>query len=135
MQKVKIEMKNSRINEEPIEVVYWGVHESGDGMDKLTYEESSLTGMEGVHTCIEVSDNQIRLIRTGNIKSTMVFKENYTDRFVYSMEVGSMSMVLETEKVHITKGNNRMDIYIRYKLEIGGDPFERNEMTISVHMN
>ena len=132
MQRVKIEVKNSRINEEPIEVVYWGYLEIGDGMDRLSYDESALTGMEGVHTQIEVGDNEIILIRSGNIESTMVFRENHKDRFVYNMEVGSMSMVLETEKVKILKERNRMQIYIRYKLEIAGDPFERNEMTIHV---
>ena len=132
MKRVKIEVKNSRGSEEPIEVVYWGYHEMAGGVDKLSYDESALTGMEGVHTQIEVSDKEITLVRTGSIQATMVFRENHRDRFVYKMDVGSMSMVLETEKVSILKEGRRMRIYIRYKLEIAGNPFEQNEMTIHV---
>ena len=43
-----------------------------------------------------------------------------------------MSMVLETDKVSIWREDRQMRIYIRYKLEIAGDPFEQNEMTIHV---
>lgn len=132
VKKVKIEVKNSRANEEPIEVVYWGYHEKAGGVDRLSYDESALTGMGGVHTQIEVGDKEITLVRSGNIQATMVFRENHRDRFVYKMEVGSMSMVLETEEVSISKEGRRMLIYIRYKLEIAGDPFEQNEMTIHV---
>ncbi|WP_294099007.1 DUF1934 domain-containing protein [Proteiniclasticum sp.] len=132
MKRVKIEVKNSRVNEDPIEVVYWGYREMTEGVDRLSYDESALTGMEGVHTQIEVSGEEITLVRTGNIQATMVFRENHRDRFVYKMEVGSMSMVLETDKVSIWREDRQMRIYIRYKLEIAGDPFEQNEMTIHV---
>lgn len=132
MKRVKIEVKNSRVNEDPIEVVYWGYREMTEGVDKLTYDESALTGMEGVHTQIEVSGEEIKLVRTGNIQATMVFRENHRDGFVYKMEVGSMSMVLETDKVSIWREDRQMRIYIRYKLEIAGDAFEQNEMTIHV---
>ena len=132
MKRVIIEVKNSRVNEDPIEVVYWGYREMTEGVDRLSYDESALTGMEGVHTQIEVSGEEITLVRTGNIQATMVFRENHRDRFVYKMEVGSMSMVLETDKVSIWREDRQMRIYIRYKLEIAGDPFEQNEMTIHV---
>ncbi|HBW14190.1 MAG TPA: hypothetical protein DEF30_10275 [Proteiniclasticum sp.] len=132
VKRVKIEVKNSRVNEDPIEVVYWGYREMTEGVDRLSYDESALTGMEGVHTQIEVSGEEITLVRTGNIQATMVFRENHRDRFVYKMEVGSMSMVLETDKVSIWREDRQMRIYIRYKLEIAGDPFEQNEMTIHV---
>ena len=132
MKRVKIEVKNSRVNEDPIEVVYWGYREMIEGVDRLSYDESALTGMEGVHTQIEVSGEEITLVRTGNIQATMVFRENHRDRFVYKMEVGSMSMVLETDKVSIWREDRQMRIYIRYKLEIAGDPFEQNDMTIHV---
>lgn len=132
MKRVKIEVKNSRVNEDPIEVVYWGYREMTEGVDRLSYDESALTGMEGVHTQIEVSGEEITLVRTGNIQATMVFRENHRDRFVYKMEVGSMSMVLVTDKVSIWREDRQMRIYIRYKLEIAGDPFEQNEMTIHV---
>ncbi|SFN41337.1 DUF1934 domain-containing protein [Proteiniclasticum ruminis] len=132
MKRVKIEVKNSRVNEDPIEVVYWGYREMTEGVDRLSYDESALTGMEGVHTQIKVSGEEITLVRTGNIQATMVFRENHRDRLVYKMEVGSMSMVLDTEKVSVWREGRQMRIYIRYKLEIAGDSFEQNEMTIHV---
>lgn len=132
MHKVKIEVRNSRIDEEPIEVVYIGIREDIENGARITYEESVLTGMEGVHTRLDIGEKEIVLVRTGTIQSRMVFRENYRDSFLYHMEVGSMSMVLETEKIKIVEEPGRMDVYIRYKLEIAGESFERNEMSIRV---
>lgn len=135
MKKVKIEVRSNKFNEEPIEVIYLGKLEEREGKTLISYEESILTGMEGVFTELSINDDHLEINRTGNIESKMVFKERYKDVFVYKMLVGSMSMAIETDQLLVGKKEDAIDIYIRYRLEIAGDPGDRNEMFIRITKN
>jgi uncharacterized beta-barrel protein YwiB (DUF1934 family) len=135
MEKVKIEVKNNRQNEDPIEVVYLGSLTEREKETHIAYDESVLTGMEGVKTVLIINDSHLEIIRTGNIRSKMIFKEKYRDNFVYRMNEGAMSMSLETDELSVGRQENQIDIYIRYRLEIAGDQADRNEMRIRITRN
>ncbi|MBO1263932.1 DUF1934 domain-containing protein [Proteiniclasticum sp. SCR006] len=135
MEKVKIEVKNNRQNEDPIEVVYLGSLMEKEKETHIAYNESVLTGMEGVKTVLIINDNHLEIIRTGNIRSKMIFKEKYRDNFVYRMNEGAMSMALETDELSVGRQGKQIDIYIRYRLEIAGDQADRNEMRIRITRN
>ncbi|NCC80210.1 MAG: DUF1934 domain-containing protein [Clostridia bacterium] len=135
MEKVKIEVKNNRQNEDPIEVVYLGSLMEREKETHIAYDESVLTGMEGVKTVLIINDSHLEIIRTGNIRSKMIFKEKYRDNFVYRMNEGAMSMSLETDELSVGRQENQIDIYIRYRLEIAGDQADRNEMRIRITRN
>lgn len=132
MQNVKIEVLNKKIQEEPIEVVYMGNLEEKDGYTSVTYEESALTGMEGVFTKLHIDQEEMVLFRTGNIESKMIFRKDHKDVFVYKMEVGSMSMAVETKEYSIQEEEGTTHVYIRYRLDIAGDVGEENEMNIHI---
>jgi uncharacterized beta-barrel protein YwiB (DUF1934 family) len=132
---VKIEVKNNRQNEDPIEVVYLGSLMEREKETHIAYDESVLTGMEGVKTVLIINDSHLEIIRTGNIRSKMIFKEKYRDNFVYRMNEGAMSMSLETDELSVGRQENQIDIYIRYRLEIAGDQADRNEMRIRITRN
>lgn len=135
MEKVKIEVKNNRQNEDPIEVVYLGSLMEREKETHIAYDESVLTGMEGVKTVLIINDSHLEIIRTGNIRSKMIFKEKYRDNFVYRMNEGAMSMSLETDELNVGRQEKQIDIYIRYRLEIAGDQADRNEMRIRIIRN
>lgn len=135
MEKVKIEMRNNRQDEDPIEVIYLGHLTESEKETHVAYDESVLTGMEGVKTVLIINENHLEIIRTGNIRSRMIFKEKYRDNFVYKMNEGAMSMSLETEELTVGCGEDQIDIYVRYRLEIAGDPGDGNEMTIKITRN
>ena len=59
-----------------IELVTEGILErTADGWT-LTYEESDLTGLQGVTTTFQVTPGVITLNREGPLNSQMVFREN-----------------------------------------------------------
>ena len=57
-----------------IELVTEGTLEYRDGGWDIRYEESALTGLEGVTTVFRVERDQILLDRTGKLRSRAVFK-------------------------------------------------------------
>ncbi|NLB20416.1 MAG: DUF1934 domain-containing protein [Clostridium sp.] len=132
MKKVKIEMINHKHEEEPIEVVYIGEIDKQGKKCRVSYDESVLTGMEGVTTEIFIEDEQVEIIRKGNIESRMLFKENYKDVFLYHMEVGTMTMSLQTDKLDVIQTSEGFEISMKYSLLISGDQKDQNEMQINI---
>jgi uncharacterized beta-barrel protein YwiB (DUF1934 family) len=132
MKKVKIEMINHKHEEEPIEVIYIGEIDKQGKKCRVSYDESVLTGMEGVTTEIFIEDEQVEIIRKGNIESRMLFKENYKDVFLYHMEVGTMTMSLQTDKLDVIQTSEGFEISMKYSLLISGDQKDQNEMQINI---
>lgn len=132
MEKVIIEMINHKPEEEPIEVIYMGELDRTGNIARVAYEESILTGMEGVTTEILIKPEQVEIIRRGNVESRMIFKEDYKDVFLYQMEVGTMTMALHTEKLNVNKTEDGFEISMKYSLLLTGDEKDKNQMQINI---
>lgn len=112
--------KQSYAGQEPdvIELVTEGVLEKhGDGWD-LSYEETALTGMEGVTTTFTVAPDKIVLTRTGKLNSQMVFQEGIPHDSLYQMDFGAL--MLSVTALHI---DSKIDmeggkIDLTYKIDI-----------------
>ena len=80
---------------EVIELVTEGtmVYRSG-GWD-ISYEESALTGLEGVTTTFRVEPGKVVLTRTGALQSQMVFEEGGPHDTLYQMAFGTLMMTVK----------------------------------------
>ena len=80
------------MDQEPnvIELVTAGTMEFRDDGWDISYEESDLTGLEGVSTTFRVEPQQIILTRTGKLNSQMVFRQGQTHESLYQMEFGAL---------------------------------------------
>ena len=84
---------------ETIELVTEGTLERvGDGWE-IRYEESSLTGMEGVTTIFRVQPDQITLLRTGRLHSQMEFRLGVLHESLYQMEFGTLMITVCATKM------------------------------------
>ena len=75
---------------EVIELMTEGTMEFVNGGWDITYEESELTGLEGVTTTFRVEPGKVTLTRTGNLKSQMIFQEGVPHDSLYQMPFGAM---------------------------------------------
>lgn len=73
-----------------IELVTEGTLKKASAGWELTYEESSLTGLEGVRTTFLLEDGCVTLTRTGKLHSQMVFREGISHDSLYQMEFGAL---------------------------------------------
>lgn len=71
---------------------------SNGGWD-ITYEESELTGLEGVTTTFRVEPGTVKLIRTGKLASTMIFQEGVSYDSLYQMEFGALMLTVKATRV------------------------------------
>lgn len=82
-----------------IELVTEGTMEVRDGGWDITYEESALTGLEGVTTTFRVEPGKVSLIRTGKLNSQMVFQEGVSHDSLYRMDFGALMLTVKATRV------------------------------------
>lgn len=82
-----------------IELVTEGTMTFRDGGWDISYEESTLTGMEGVTTTFRVEPGKLVLERTGKLVSTMVFEENVSHDSLYQMEFGALLLTVRAKRI------------------------------------
>ena len=82
---------------EVIELVTEGTMEFRDNGWDIAYEESALTGLEGVTTTFRVEPDQITLTRTGKLNSQMIFRQGQSHDSLYQMEFGALMLTVEAK--------------------------------------
>ena len=103
---------------EIIELVTEGTLEQTPDGWKLAYEESNLTGLEGVNTTFLVKPEEITLIRTGKLNSQMVFREGEAYDSLYQMEFGTLMLTVCATRVDADITTDGGVIDLRYNIGI-----------------
>ena len=93
--------RQSYMEQEPetIELVTEGVLTYRDGGWDIRYEESALTGLEGVTTTFRIDRDGIVLDRTGKLRSQMIFREGVRHDSLYQMEFGALMVSVCAERI------------------------------------
>lgn len=98
---LQIRGRQSYPDQEPevIELTTDGTMTLRDGGWDITYEESALTGLEGVTTTFRVEPGVVTLTRTGALKSRMVFQEGVPHDSLYQMPFGALMLTVQATSV------------------------------------
>ena len=81
---------------EVMELVTEGTMEFTNGGWDISYQESDLTGLQGVTTTFRVEPEKVTLIRTGPLRSTMEFQVGQVHDSLYQMEFGTLMISVTT---------------------------------------
>ena len=84
---------------EVIELVTDGTMEFCNGGWDISYEESALTGLEGVTTTFRVEPGVVTLTRKGALNSQMVFQEGVPHDSLYQMAFGALMLTVKATSV------------------------------------
>ena len=84
---------------EIIELVTNGTMEFRSGGWDITYQESELTGLEGVTTTFRVEPGQVILTRTGKLQSQMIFQEGVAHDSLYQLAFGALLITVKAQSV------------------------------------
>lgn len=84
----------------------------------ITYEESALTGLEGVTTTFRVEPGTVKLVRTGKLVSTMVFQEGVSHDSLYQMPFGALMLTVKATRVYYDLVTDGGTIDLVYNIEI-----------------
>ena len=118
---LSIRGRQSYLDQDPevIELVTEGVLEHRDGGWDLSYEESDLTGLQGVTTTFRIEPGKIVLSRTGKLNSQMVFQEGVTHDSLYQMEFGALMLTVRGKRVwyDLTEEGGTVDLLYGIEIE------------------
>ena len=84
---------------EVIELVTDGTMEFRDEGWDISYQESELTGLEGVKTTFRVEPGRVVLDRTGKLRSQMIFQEGVAHESLYQMPFGALMLTVKATNV------------------------------------
>ena len=85
---------------EVIELVTDGTMEFRNGGWDIAYEETALTGLEGVTTVFRVEPGKVTLSRSGRLNSQMVFQQGVAHESLYQMEFGALMLSVLATSVY-----------------------------------
>lgn len=103
---------------EVIELVTEGSMEFRAGGWDISYEESALTGLEGVTTTFRVEPGKVILTRTGKLQSRMIFEEGVPHDSLYQMAFGALMMTVKATFVFFDIVEDGGTIDLSYNIDI-----------------
>ena len=117
---LSIRGRQTYADQEPdvIELVTEGTMEFRDGGWDISYEESALTGLEGVTTTFRVEPSRVVLTRTGKLQSQMIFEEGIPHDTLYQMAFGTLLMTVKATFVFFDIVEDGGTIDLSYNLDI-----------------
>lgn len=129
---IKVLSEKLNAKEENLEITYKGSLEKKDDCFEIKYGETELTGMEGTETVINIYENYITLIRTGNTINTMHFEKNKDNQSVYSTLYGDFDIHIKCYDIYKNLDENGGKISIDYLLIIQNSNSEETRLTVDV---
>ena len=117
---LSIRGKQTYMDQEPdvIELVTEGTLEYIDGGWNIAYEETELTGLQGVKTLFRVEPDRIILDRTGRLNSQMVFRKNVPHDSLYQMEFGALMITVCAKHIGVQLDQYGGIVDLIYSIEI-----------------
>lgn len=119
---------------EVIELVTEGSLLWENGGWDISYEESDLTGLAGVHTTFRVEPGQVTLQRTGKLQSEMVFREGVPHESLYQMDFGALLITVCAKQIsaEIGSAGGTVDLIYSIEIEQGGAGIVEYHLDIKV---
>lgn len=112
--------RQTYLDQEPdvIELVTEGTMEYHDGGWDIQYQESQLTGLEGVTTTFRIEQDRIILTRAGKLHSQMIFQEGLRHDSLYQMEFGALMVTVCAKRIIVQLGSDGGMVDLVYGIEI-----------------
>ncbi len=102
-----------------IELVTEGTLERLGASDwRIVYEESEITGLQGVITTFDIHPGRVVLTRTGELESEMIFEENVRHESLYRLEFGALMLVVCARKIGVELSEDGGTLEITYGIQI-----------------
>ncbi len=122
MQNVLLTIRGRQLYEdqepEVIELVTEGTLEKLEDGWNISYEESALTGLEGVKTSFVLQPGKITLSRTGRLQSQMEFQVGVLHESLYRMEFGAMLISVCAIDMDYHMSDQGGTVELAYRIEI-----------------
>ncbi len=100
----------------------------------LTYNESEITGLDGMTTLKLAPEKDMLTLSRNGKKSTsyMVFEQDKRHSTHYDTGVGVMNLAVTTKRLDYTLGDKEGEISIKYNLDINDEFVSTNTIDLKI---
>lgn len=131
---VKVRIKTSQYLEngevQTIESFYRGEQIEKNGSIYITFLEYDT--IKDSKTTIKISDEEVLILKSGEVKTRMKFKEGVKFRSTYSTPYGNFDMSIYTYKISKKITNKEIKVNLDYKIKISGLMDANNRIELRV---
>ena len=106
-------------------------HEKGNAQ-YVRYEESSVTGLDGVKTTIKIHDDSIVLLRTGAVNMRHQYVRGEERESVYETPYGDLHMAVNTHELTVDFHEGVGHVHLGYDISVEGEWQFYNQLDIDV---
>ncbi len=118
--------------ESRIELITAGRGYEKNGVRYIVYQESEISGLEGVATMLKLYDKQVVLIRTGSVDYKQEFFPGQKRHSIYITPYGTMQMSVLTKNLQLALNGIAGSVEVSYELEVNGQWQSTNTLSISI---
>lgn len=115
-----------------MELVTEGVMDWEDGVCTLTYLEGDMTGLGSSKTVIVIRDEEVTMMREGDVCTQMVFSQGRRHLSLYHTPYGDMTVGVHARHVLVDMDREGGDLELDYDIEIDHSVTGRNVFSIHV---
>jgi uncharacterized beta-barrel protein YwiB (DUF1934 family) len=135
MNNVKVSIKGMQTQDDDtndVELFTEGKFEKSGNKYVLIYKESEMTGFEGTTTTVEIENEKVSIIRSGNVSNQMIFLKGKKTTSYYNTQFGSLVIGVMTDKMDVDVGDDGGKIDINYILDINEEFIGQNNVHIDI---
>lgn len=115
-----------------VELISPGTWYEKNGTQYVRYEESSVTGMDGVKTTIKIYDGSIVLLRTGAVNMRHQYILGEERETVYETPFGEIPMAVKTHELTVDFHDGTGHVHLGYDISVEGEWQFYNQLDIDV---
>ena len=136
MKKVAISIKGAPFmadgDDDGFELMTDGEYIQENGITTFSYEESELTGINGILTTFNVEPDRVILRRGESMGGDMIFSEDLKHHFIYDTPYGSITMGIDTHSIKKDMGDDGGSLEIRYDIQVDNIAVSKNLFKIDI---
>lgn len=115
-----------------VELISSGRYYERQGVKYIIYNESEVTGLEGVKTTIKVYPNSVVLLRTGDVNMRHQYVLNEKHESVYQTPYGQLHMAVYTHEFNVSIQDGIGNVHLGYDISVDGEWQFYNQLTITL---
>lgn len=115
-----------------IELVSAGKYYEKNKARYIVYEESAITGLEGVTTVVKLYDDTVMLLRLGKVHQRQEFRVGQESHSTYKMPFGMINLSMKTYEMTVDLHDGIGTIVLGYDVMLEGIGTNYNQLTITV---
>lgn len=129
-------LKDDSENSDVSEIITKGFYRKKGNISQIAYQESDDNGFAGCNTKLTANSNSlVSIFREGRqYNSNLVIQCNNRVMTVYNTPIGNIDMSTTGRQIENHLNDDGGTLYMRYTLDMSGNCFSENEITITVEL-